>query len=48
MTLVDDEQSVGELASDGADESFGVAVGSRAPWRDLHDVDAGVGQDRVE
>jgi hypothetical protein len=48
VVLVDDEQAVGDFASDGADESFGVAVGSWAPWRDLHDGDAGVGQDGVE
>ncbi|WP_162470804.1 hypothetical protein [Saccharothrix deserti] len=34
MAFVDDEQSVGGLASDGADEPFGVAVGLRvtAQW----------------
>ncbi|MFC5058604.1 hypothetical protein [Saccharothrix xinjiangensis] len=46
--FVDDGQSVGGFASDGADESFGVAVGSWAPWWDPHDLDAGVGEDRVE
>ncbi|WP_238598097.1 hypothetical protein [Saccharothrix sp. ALI-22-I] len=48
MVFVEDEQSVGGFASGGACEPFGVAVGSRTPWWDLHDLDAGVGEDRVE
>ncbi|MDR6592537.1 hypothetical protein ACFFSW_25465 [Saccharothrix longispora] len=48
MVFVDDEQSVGGFASDGSDESFGVGVGSWALWWGLHDVDACVGEDRVE
>ncbi|WP_231114610.1 hypothetical protein [Lentzea aerocolonigenes] len=48
MVLVDDEQPVGELASDGADETFGVAVRPRTPRRDLHDVDPGVSENGIE
>ncbi|MFI9811386.1 hypothetical protein [Saccharothrix variisporea] len=48
MVFVDDEQSVGDFASDGADESFGVGVGSWALWWDLHDLDTCAGEDRVE
>lgn len=44
MVLVDDEQSVCELSSDGADETFGVAVRPRTLRRDLHDVDADVSE----
>ncbi|RAS67464.1 hypothetical protein C8D87_103803 [Lentzea atacamensis] len=43
-----DEQSVGELASDGADKPFRVAVGRGTPWRDLHDVDPGVSENGIE
>src|ERR1041384_7065284 len=48
VVFVDDEQSVGGFASDGADEPLGVGVGSWTPWWDLHDLDAGGGEDRVE
>jgi hypothetical protein len=48
VVSVDDEQPVGDLASDGADEPLGIAGGSRTPWRDLHDLDTGVGEDGVE
>jgi hypothetical protein len=48
VVFVDDEQPVGDLAPDGADEPLGITVGSRTPWRDLHDLDTGVGEDGVE
>jgi len=32
LVFVEDEQSVGGFSSDGADEPFGVGVGSRTPW----------------
>ncbi|MFT7840724.1 hypothetical protein Q5530_31680 [Saccharothrix sp. BKS2] len=48
MVFVDDEQAVGGFASGGSDEPLGVGVGSQAPWWDLHDLDACVGEDRVE
>ncbi len=48
VALVDDEQSVSDFASDGPDEPLGVGVGSRASWWDLHDLNAGGGEDRVE
>ncbi|MCC8246972.1 hypothetical protein [Saccharothrix luteola] len=44
----DDEQAVGDFSPDGADEPLGLDVGSRTPWWDLHDLDAGVGEGRVE
>jgi len=37
VVFVDDEQS----------EPFGVGVGSRTPWGDIHNLDAGGGEDRV-
>ncbi|GAB2968907.1 hypothetical protein GCM10027184_17390 [Saccharothrix stipae] len=46
--MVEDEQSVGGFASYGSDEPFGVGVGSRTPWRRLHDLDACAGETRVE
>ncbi|MEU4742389.1 hypothetical protein AB0G02_18245 [Actinosynnema sp. NPDC023658] len=48
MVLVDDEQSVGGFASDGADEPFGVGVGLRTSRWDFHDFDTSVGEDGVE
>ncbi|MEU7528068.1 hypothetical protein AB0A74_20225 [Saccharothrix sp. NPDC042600] len=48
MVFVEDGQSVGGFASEGADESFGVGVGSWASWWDLRDVGAGGGEGRVE
>ncbi|MCC8249746.1 hypothetical protein [Saccharothrix luteola] len=43
-----DEQSVGGFSSDGADEPFGVRVGSRTSWWHLYDLDAGGGEGGVE
>ncbi|CCH32801.1 hypothetical protein ABZ816_30905 [Actinosynnema sp. NPDC047251] len=48
MVCVEDEQAGGGFASDGADEPFGVGVGSWTPWWDLHYLDVGVGEDRIE
>src|SRR5688572_3849910 len=48
VSLVDDQESVGDLASDCADESFGVAVRSRAARRNPHSLNTGAGEDSVE
>ena len=48
VTPAEDEHAVGEFGSDGADEPFRVAVRLRAPRRNLHDFDSGVGEDGVE
>ncbi|WP_439423091.1 hypothetical protein [Saccharothrix sp. HUAS TT10] len=48
MAFVEDEQSVGGFAPDGADEPFGAGVGSWTPWWDPGDLDARVGEDCVE
>jgi hypothetical protein len=47
VVFFDDEQAVGDFPSDGSDEPFGVSVGSWTPWWDLHDLDAGGGEDCV-
>ncbi len=48
MALSEDQHPVGQLCPDCADESFGVAVGLWASGRDIHNLDAGVGEDGVE
>ncbi|GAA1291437.1 hypothetical protein GCM10009634_43740 [Saccharothrix xinjiangensis] len=48
MVFVEDGQALGDFVSDGADEPFGVGVDSWTPWWDLHDLDAGGGEDYVE
>jgi hypothetical protein len=48
VPLVDDEDSVEELAADGADEAFGDRVGPRCPHWCLDDADVGGGEDGVE
>jgi hypothetical protein len=48
VPFTEDQDAVGEFGSGGQYESFGEAVRSRAAWRDLHGVDARVGQDGVE
>jgi hypothetical protein len=40
MSLSEDQHSVGELGAHSQYEAFGVAVRSRAPWRDLDHLDA--------
>ncbi|QLH25467.1 hypothetical protein [Streptomyces sp. Rer75] len=46
MVLAEDEHAVGDLGPDGEHES--ARVRAWAAWRDLHDRDAGAGQDSVE
>jgi hypothetical protein len=48
VSLIEDQHAVGEFGPEGADESFGEAVCSRAARRNPHHVDASVGQDSVE
>jgi hypothetical protein len=48
VAFAEDQDAVGEFGSDGQHEAFGEAVRSRASRRDLHRVDAGPGQDRVD
>ena len=48
VAFTEDQDAVGELGPDGEDEALGEAVGPRAPWQDLHDVDARTGNNVVE
>jgi hypothetical protein len=48
VTLPEDQHPVGEFCSDGSYKPLGVAVRSRAAWRDLQHADACVGQYRIE
>jgi hypothetical protein len=48
VPLTEDQDAIGEFGSGGQHESFGEAVGSRAARRNLHGVDARIGQDSVE
>jgi hypothetical protein len=48
VSLVDDQESVGNLASDRADEPFGIAVRSRAARRNPHNLDTNIGKDSVK
>src|SRR6266516_7432828 len=48
VALAEDQHPVGHLGPDGAHEPLRVGVRARAAGRDLHGLDAGAGQDRVE
>jgi hypothetical protein len=48
VSFPEDQHPVGEFGADGQDEAFGEAVRPRAAGRDLHDVDARIGQHGVE
>jgi hypothetical protein len=48
VPLTEDQDAVGEFGSGCQDESFGEAVRSRTSRRNLHGVDARVGQDAVD
>src|SRR5829696_8757183 len=48
VPFAEDQDTVGELGSDGQHESFGEAVRPRAARRDLHGVVSVCGQDGVE
>ena len=47
MPFAEDEHPVGDLGPGGEHEPFRISVRARAAGRDLHDLDAGIGQDRV-
>jgi hypothetical protein len=48
VSFAEDQDAVGEFSSGGPDEAFGEAVRPRTSRWDLHRVDAGAGQYRVE
>ena len=48
MPLAEDEHPVGDLGPGGEHEPFRVSVRARAAGRDLHGLDAGIGQDGVK
>ncbi len=48
MPLAEDQHRIGDLRPRGEHEPFRLSVRRRTPRRDLHDLDAGVGQNRVE
>jgi hypothetical protein len=48
MPLAEDQHSVGDLGPGSEHEPFRISVRSRAARRDLHDLNAGIGQDGVE
>ncbi len=48
VPFAEDEHPVGDLGPDSEHEPFRIRVRSRAARRDLHDLDAGAGQDRVK
>ena len=48
VPFVEDEHLVGDLGTGGEHEPFRVSVRARAARRDLHGLDAGVGQDWIE
>jgi hypothetical protein len=48
VAVADDEEPIEAFASDGADESFRVGVGSRRPDGGMDDADAFAAEDFVE
>ena len=48
MPLAEDQHPVGDLGPGGEHESFRIGIRARASRRDLHGLDTGGGQDRVE
>jgi hypothetical protein len=48
VPFAENEHPVGELCPGGEHEPFRVSVRTRAAGRDLHGLDPGTGQDRVE
>jgi hypothetical protein len=48
MPLAEDQHPVGDLGPDGENEPLRIGIRSRAPGRDLHGLDTGIGQHRVE
>jgi len=48
MPFAEDQHPVGDLLAGGEHEPFRITVRSRAPRRDLHHLDTGIGQDGVK
>ena len=48
MPLAEDEHPIGDLGPRGEHEPFRMSVRPRTPRRDLHHLDPGIGQDRIE
>src|SRR5262245_35502299 len=48
VPFAEDQDAIGELGSDGQDESFGEVVRPRTSRRDLHGVDPRAGRDGIE
>jgi len=48
MSLPEDQHPVGQLGPGGEHKPFRISIRARAPGRDLHRLDTGAGQDRVE
>jgi hypothetical protein len=48
MPFAEDEHLVGDLGPGGEHEPFRISVRAGAAGRDLHDLDAGIGQDGVK
>jgi len=48
VPFAEDQHSVGYLGPDGQHEALGKAVRPGTPPRDLHHLNARIGQDRVE
>ena len=48
MPLAEDQHPVGDLGPGCEHEPFRISIRSRAPGRDLHGLDAGASQERVE
>jgi len=48
VPLAEDQHPIGELGPDGEHEPSGITVRSRDPRRDLHGLDPGISQHRVE
>ena len=48
VPFTEDQHPVGHLRPGGEHKPFRICIRARAPGRDLHGLDAGAGQDRVE
>ena len=48
LAFAEDQHPVGEFGPGSQDEPLGVCVGPRTTWRDLQNVDSGVGRRGVE
>jgi len=48
VPFAEDQHPVGDLSPGGEHEPLRISVRARTPRRDLHGLDAGIGQDRVK